>query len=106
MRPRSTRVTRAFTVAPMSAATSPPEPAPITTRLLSKRLGFSNRRSTRRDLTASRIFFAISGARPSSTNEIQSAGESTSPTDSIRPSSAPAFTYTTVPNSMPTWLTQ
>ena len=48
MRWRSISVTFAFTVAAMRAATKPPEPAPTTTMLVSKRRGFSNRRSAAR----------------------------------------------------------
>ena len=39
----STRVTFALTTAAISAATSPPDPAPMTTMLRSKRAGFVQR---------------------------------------------------------------
>ena len=106
MRCRSISVTFAFTVAAISAATRPPEPAPMTTRFVSKRFGFLNRRSTRRALNASSAFLAISGATPSSANDTHSVGDRMSPAEAMLPSSAPALTYTAVPNSMPSWLTQ
>ena len=50
MRLRSISVTLALTVVPMSAATKPAEPAPMTTRLLSNRFGFLNFLNARRAL--------------------------------------------------------
>ena len=92
MRWRSMSVTFAFTVAAINAATKPPEPAPITTRLASKRLGLSNRRSTARARNASTAFLATSGKTPSSANDAKRAGDRMSDTDSSCASWLPAFT--------------
>ncbi len=54
----------------------------------------------------SSAFFASSGNTPSSANEPSTAGDAMPASESIRPSCVPAFTYTSVPASMPSWLTQ
>jgi len=48
----------------------------------------------------------MSGNTASRAKEVTSAGERMPLSDSIWSSWAPAFTYTAVPASMPTWLTQ
>ena len=52
------------------------------------------------------IFFAMSGKIPSRVKEAISAGERIPAADSICAICVPAFTYTMVPASMPSWLTQ
>jgi hypothetical protein len=54
----------------------------------------------------STIFFAISGKMPSRAKDAISAGERMPRRLSMPASCVPAFTYTSVPASMPTWLTQ
>ena len=92
MRLRSINVTLALTAAAINAQTNPPDPAPITTRLVSNRLGFSNRRKTVRALAASNAFLASSGNSPSRANETINPGETMPATDVICPNCAPAFT--------------
>ena len=106
MRCFSTSVTLARTAAAMYAETRPAEPPPMTIRLRSKRRGRGQRAYTRRALMASSAFFARSGKIPSSTKAPISAGERICRGVAIAASCVPAFTYTSVPASMPTWLTQ
>jgi hypothetical protein len=49
---------------------------------------------------------AISGNNPSSTKLASNPGETMPASESIFASCVPAFTYTSVPASMPSWLTQ
>ena len=92
MLPFSTRATFALTAAAMYAATSPADPAPITTTLKSNFFGLGNFPSTLRDLTTSMIFFAISGKMPSNTNDVIKAGDKIPLSESILASWVPAFT--------------
>ena len=106
MRCFSISVTLARTVAAMYADTRHAEPAPMTTRLRSNLAGRFQRAYTRRALTLSMIFFTASGKTPSSSNAPINEGDRISLGDLIAASCVPAFTYTTVPASMPSWLTQ
>jgi len=92
MRSLSTSVTFAFTAAAMYAATRPAEPAPITTRLRSKRRGFFQRRYTRRARMDSTRRLAISGKKPSSMKAPISSGDRMPRGESMAPSRVPAFT--------------
>ena len=90
----SMSVTLAFTAAPIRAVTRPAEPAPMTTRLRSKRAGLTaaQRAYTLRALTASTILLAISGKMPSSAKAPISPGDRMPDGDSIAASCVPAFT--------------
>ncbi|MCY1546793.1 hypothetical protein D9M68_828080 [compost metagenome] len=73
----------------------------------SNRAGFTlaQRAYTLRFCSRPTIHFAINGNTPSSTNEPSSAGLRMPWSESICASCVPAFTYTSVPASMPIWLT-
>ena len=102
----STSVTLARTVAAIKAVTRPAEPAPMTTRLRSKRFGFVHLAYTLRARTASLSLRAASGNRPSSTSEPSTPGDTMPFSDVMFASCVPAFTYTSVAANMPSWLTQ
>ena len=78
----------------------------MTTRLRSNFAGRGQPRYTRRRLTSSIAFLATSGNKPSSTNAPTTPSERMPRGDSMAASCVPAFTYTSVPASMPSWLTQ
>ncbi len=78
----------------------------MTTMLRSNAAGFVHLAYTLRALSQSTIFLATSGKRPSSTNDPISPGDTSPASESICAICVPAFTYTIVPSSMPTWLTQ
>ena len=49
---------------------------------------------------------ATSGNTPNTISEPSTPGDTTPDSESMRASCVPAFTYTRVPASMPSWLTQ
>ena len=102
----SINVTLALTVAAISAATKPPDPAPMTTRSRSNFLGRSKPLYTRWALSQPTIHLVNNGNRPSNTNEESNPIEKTSLGLLIREISVPALTYNMVPASIPTWDTK
>ncbi len=80
----------------------------MTTRLRSKRLGFrcAHFAYTLRACSQPTTPLAMSGKKPSSTKLPSRPRLKMSPTLLMLASCVPAFTYTTVPASMPSWLTQ
>jgi hypothetical protein len=97
----SISVTRALTAVAIYALTSPAAPAPITMRLLSKDFGFDQRDHTRRARSRSITRLVNKGNTPSAANDSSNPGEAISFNRSIAASWVPAFTYTSVPGSMP-----